>query len=654
MNELTLTSDAAHLPQAPVLLWQGRETRANVLSLEDELDNRILRIRSEHMEWAYQTGQTGGAGSLQAALECGDTPSMWWTSLIYERHPKLSPNLYTIYKLRCLEILLQEMRIQKLTVIGADRRIGKAISGICRNYGLHLNLKPGAALADRPDSGPGEKIYWLLPAPLRALARFACWHWQIRRKLPSVSSFPVLPKDNGKAAATIATYFPNIDLHAAGEGKFRSRYWGKLHDLLNSEAESERPHGPHFARWLLIRFPSPDLNFDECLRLRDEFQKKGRDGLSFNFLEEFLTPGAICAALKRWLRLNLASIRHARTFANRCHFANSALDFWPWMAGQWFESLAGWRSLERCLFNHAFRNYYAHAGVQRWTLFPLENCPWERMLTEAARTIPANGPVFGAQHSTVRPTDFRYFDSPETFSSSECAAFQPDKIGGNGDAACRQWRENNMPEERLVQLEALRYLYLDESRKETETDRKRKETGGLAPPQPGEPLEPANGKRLLILTSFFKDETDFQLRLLKRALDAGLLDDWNLVLKPHPYLVPDNWIASLPEEQRNRIFLSHAPLALELTPGTSVWASNSTTASLEAAIRHLPLMVMSASNDFDLCPIQDVPGLLRTATLRDVKRGLENLRPVQPGPDYLDLDPELPAWRKLLGLRQNG
>ena len=74
-----------------------------------------------------------------------------------------------------------------------------------------------------------------------------------------------------------------------------------------------------------------------------------------------------------------------------------------------------------------------------WTLsFPLENCPWERMLTVAMREAgaaatpcsePAAGPVIGAQHSTVRPTDFRYFDDPRTF-TPPCDAFQPDAVRG--------------------------------------------------------------------------------------------------------------------------------------------------------------------------------------------------------------------------------
>lgn len=649
MNELTLARDSSIAPDsAGLILWQGRECGPDSISLENELEKRLLDIRAEHMEWAFRTGELpAGNSNLQKELECGAPPSMWWTSLIYERHPKLSPYLYVLYKLRCLELLLEEKRPQKLTVIGANRQFRKAIAALCKSLRIAVSFRKGDSLAPAASAGLAETLYWFLPAPVRAAARFIHWHWKIRRKLAKPVKFPAFPSQGSLPPATIATYFPNIDLHAAANGRFRSRYWENLHDLLNAQAKKERPDGPHFVRWLLIRFPSPDLDFEECLRLRDRFQQDGKDGLSFNYLEEFLTAPTIIQALSRWIRLCISNRRARNIFSANCHFAGSALDFSHWMKAQWTESICGWRSLERCLFNAAFDNYCKRAGIQRWTLFPLENCPWERMLTIAARRISDNGPVYGAQHSTVRPTDFRYFDAPQTFSQSECAAFQPDKIAANGNASASQWHQNGMPPDRLVITEALRYLYLAHTLPDNAPE-------NPLPPEPGEPLENNAGKRLLILTSFFRDETETQLSLLQDCLNANLFSGWNLTLKPHPFLFPQKWLDSLPKPQRDRIFVSHAPLSGELKAGTNVWASNSTTASLEAAIRGLPVMVMASRNDFDLCPIQEIPGLIRTATLEDVKNGLMNLQPLALPPDYLDLNPDLDAWRKLLGFKDNG
>ena len=148
-----------------------------------------------------------------------------------------------------------------------------------------------------------------------------------------------------------------------------------------------------------------------------------------------------------------------------CRFEGSRLNFWAYMAGDWAETFRGWRCLERCLQQRGIDNYVKAAGPQRWFTFPLENCPWERMLTHAAHTPPgAGGPVYGAQHSTIRPTDFRYFDDPVTFTDSACAPFQPDRICANGQGALRQWQAAGVPQERLELVEALKERDVEKAR----------------------------------------------------------------------------------------------------------------------------------------------------------------------------------------------
>lgn len=252
----------------------------------------------------------------------------------------------------------------------------------------------------------------------------------------------------------------------------------------------------------------------------------------------------------------------------------------------------------------------------------------------AAHTTPgAGGPVYGAQHSTIRPTDFRYFDDPVTFTDSACAPFQPDRICANGQGALRQWQAAGVPQERLELVEALRYMYLVDARK------------SAVPPQEGQ-----THHRLLVVTGFFADETADHVRLLARAVHAGLLDGWEIVVKPHPYLSVEADLRHELGAQAGRLRFADGPIATHLVPGTVVWSSASTTVVLEAALKKLPVMVMLPSDGFDLCPLQDVPGLLRTGSLDDVKRALAQAAPPALPDDYLELQPELPRWRALLEL----
>lgn len=647
MNELVLLAAGQSPPEIAkgdlAVFWDGQDVPQNCVSLPRVLSDRILEIRREHMTWAYETGllKTGDQ-TFAEKFECGQKPSMWWTSLIYERHPKLSPQLYPLYKLRCLEELMVDRQMTSLSVFGANRALRKLLASLCRARGWQFKSLPGSPLELGGEKGLLAKLYGATPAPLRALIRFVHWQWKVRRLLPySGGKLPPYPFENGLKPAAIATYFPNIDLSAAGRGEFLSRYWESLHKALNRQAHWERPHGPHFVHWLFIRFPSPDLTLKQCIELRDLFQKKGRDGLSFNYLEEFLTSTDICSAFCRWFKLVFKSFAYRRTFARACVFNGSKLNFWPLMKKQWAESMAGWRAFERSLQNLAFRRFTKITGQTRWTLFPLENCPWERMLTEASHD--QGNKAYGAQHSIIRPTDFRYFDDSGTFITPQCAAFQPDVIGANGDAGLTQWLQNGMPPKRAAKLEALRYLYLANQPLQ-------ENAGQNLPPAPGEPVLESGQKRLLVLTSFFRDETDASLSLLGKCLDAGLLSGWKIAIKPHPYLPVEEWLQNRPQSQQAIIRIASGPIALELKSGIIAWAANSTTAALEAALRKMDLMVMLPVNDFDLCPIQGTPGLARVGNSGEVRDFLERPVAAQLAPGYLDLNSELAAWRKLLGL----
>ena len=657
-----------------VALWDAWETQAGAVSIPARLHGELLSIRAEHMAWAYDMGRlplhggaAGGHGGreLQDCLRCGAEPSMWWCSLLYERHPKMTPNLYTIYKLRCLERLMEAEGCSALRLEGGDADLRATLAEFCAATGCAFSAVASPDRHGRERPSLARRLYAACPAPLRALARYAHWWWKVRRFLPFAgAAHAEAPAQGGDALppATIVTYFPNIDMQAAGRGRYRSRYWEGLHDALNACARREYPRGGHFVRWLFIRFPSPQLSFAQCLKLRDLFRKTGKDGLSFHYLEEFLTHGDLWAAFGRWLRLIVASRRSERQAAAACHFAGSRVNFWRYAREDWAESFRGWRCLERCLQGRAFERYAAWCGPQRWTLFPLENCPWERMLTTAMRrrgaarfpaqasggpgpAAAAAGPVIGAQHSSIRPTDFRYFDDPRTFSAPDCALFQPEAIEGNGRSACRQWLAAGMPPERLGKVEALRYLYLAEPEPPRPAD-----AAPALPPEDGEPVDARPGRRLLLLTSFFRDETEAHLRLFARCYRAGLLAGWNLTVKPHPYLPVGELLQALLGAEAEKVRISDAPLALALAPGVTVWTSNSTTAALEAALKGLPLMVMVPEDDFDLCPLQDVPGLARTATPADVERhlGAPSVPPLPEG--YLDLDAGLARWRALLGL----
>ena len=596
------------------IVWDAWDVAGDDISLCREMNQRLVLLRSEHQTWAYETGLfKTGEGSVAEVFRQGSSLSAWWTSILYERHPKISPALYELYLLRTAELLLLEGGCTSLEVHGLDPVASSMLENLCKARGW--GFAKGSTLPPKPVSKL-RQVYEATPAPLRALARLFVWLLQVKRHLKRTRLEPCSAK-----SGTIATYFPNIDVKRAEEGVFRSRYWESLHTLLDSQKDVP-------VRWLLVRFPSPQGSLKQCVAWAKSFAKNGRDGISFNYLEEFLGVDDMIRAFLRYTRIMRASLALEKDLRPRFAFKDSKLNFWPLIGSDYVESFRGWRSLERCLQQQGIENFVAEAGPQAWYTFPMENCPWERMLTHAVHTQ-KTGPVYGAQHSTIRPTDFRYFDDKRTWEDPETNIFQPDKIAGNGESACSQWRENCVPEDRLTKIEALRYLYLADQ------------------------LASAKSftRHILVVTSFFEDETRAHIELLAQCIREGVVAAQDVTIKPHPYLpvegLLETYLGSAPKPE-----VTNTPLPEMLASQPIVWASNSTTAVLEAALMGLPVLVMRPSGDFDLCPLQDIAELVRTSDVESVRKALEDPRPLDVADDYLCLDKGLSRWRALLGLRQ--
>lgn len=644
MAQANIVAGESNSNLAGALVWDRQAVLAGQRSIPAFCEAHLSSLRAELLALAYDLGRVMVQGKeVQEHLQAGDSLSMWWCSLLFEKHPKVTPDLYPALKLRALELMLEEGDPQwdAVCLHGGDALLAGALRDFCQTTGRAFRHVPEAA-AHNAQVGlrqRARRMYYALPGPCKAALRFFAWLWQCRKLVGAR-----LQTRPAEACGTIATYFPNVDMEAAKAGRFRSRYWEDLHAALQPVA------GPEAAgmdtgnsapcadvNWLFIRFPSPQASLAECIALRDRFRSTRRDGRSFHYLEEFIDLKDMAGAVWRYLRLVLAGKKLESAARSHCYLGASRMNVWAYLGHYWEDSFGGWRCLERCLQQRALRKYVRWAGPQRWTIFPMENCPWERMLTEAVHGA-EHGPVYGTQHSTVRPTDFRYFDDARTFATADCLRFQPDRIFGNGRGACAEMAAAGTPQERLGMVEALRYLYL--------SGRVDMQPQDMAP-------SPVPCTRLLVVTSFFADEVDAHMRVLAQWLREhkahSAAAHWEVVVKPHPYLAVEPYL------REYFMGLDMPPVLQEpigglLTPGTAVWASNSTTVALEAALMGLPVLVQRPENDVDLCPLQGVEGVARIVDALDVSAALAAPRKAQLPPDYLALNPALPLWRELLGL----
>ncbi len=621
---LLLDGDAPSLPLGmDIAHWTRMSVAEGHVSVPALVETHFTRLRREYITWAHDMGLSPvgkGGDTLRDHLAVGDTFSHWWMTPLAEKHPKICRHLYEVVKLRALELHIEEHDYRRLEVRTDDAALVACLRDFCRLTGRVFAHRPAGKGRTLDLSIRG--IYERLPAPVKAVARLGAWLLREKRHLPAFKgTLPAHPRPG-----TIATYFPNVDVKAAREGRLRSRYWESLHDALGE--------GTHGVTWLFIFEPTPHFTLGEAIALRDTLRRNGRDGIAFHFIEEFLPAAAIARAVADYCRIALRGLGVEGLVASRCRLPGSNMPFWPYMSRNWADATRGWLGLQRHLMRVAFRRMAAQQPTpQEWAIFPMENHPWEKALAHAMHER-GLGPVFGTQHSTVRPTDLRYYEDPRAFTEPDAAATLPDRICCNGSGALRAMRDAGMPEDRLATIEALRYLYLAGQTRLT--------------PHEAAPL-PGTTPRLLVMTSFFPDETDNQLDVLADAARKGLLAGYEVVVKPHPNLPVEGRLAARFAEGGIPA-VSNTPVPELLVPGTVVWASNSTTVALEAACKGLPLVVQVAENDFNMCPLLGVPGMTFVKDAEGLAAALAAPRSPDLPDDFLALDKTLPRWRALLGM----
>lgn len=598
-----------------VVHWAEVEVPQGHDSVPLLVENQAQVLRQEYLAWVHDLGEHRLKGrTVKEHLRLGAGASYWWMTLVAAKDPSKAPAIYTVFKLRALERLYLTSGCRGIILRSGDPRLHQVLSDWCARLGHPYRWDRSA--------GPGTLVglkqsLRLLPNPIKGIASLVHQLWTRRRSL-----FGAKPLQGPGPQMAVFTYFPNIDHDQAARGVFRSRYWGKLQDLLEQ--------GPWQVNWVWIYGPGGGCSFPETLGWRDTFNRAAQGRARHYLLEEFLTPGAIFRANFLFLRLfwknlKLKSIRQA------FHFPGSALNFWPILADDWRAALTGSPAIHNCLAWETFRSLVKILPQQEMGLYLWENQLWERALIFAWEKS-GHGKLLGFQHATLRFLDLRFYEDPRSYGLRDDAPPIPQTLVVNGAGALKLMQEVGYPNPKMRVAEAVRYLYLQK----------------LAP---GERLsavnEKANGNSLLVVTGYLPDETAAQLRLLSQAVSrCGLNGYERILVKPHPYCP----VAPILQKEAPdlEVEIVQEPLNLLWPKAKLVFAANSTSASLEAALQNLPILVHVVEDSINFSPLLGQPGVRHVGTVYELCEGLNSPTPAAISPDYFCLEERLARWQSLL------
>jgi len=609
-----------------VLCWQSYIGGGMISSIPRYVENHAERIKQKYLAFIHDLGERQIAGKrVVDHMDLGDGFSLWWMTLLAEKSPLKSPRIYDCLRLIALEEMLTEDLPSDLTLITANKPLAQAMGRLCRGLGISFRCR---FMRESNAGWSLRRFYDKLPYSVRGLLSFrhVVARWPLR-KLRRPEWF------SGDNAVFFCSYFIHLDRAQCAQGRFHSRQWEGLPKSLQESGKS--------LNWIqLFLFSAMVPNLATGLRWLRQFNQDASNQGWHAFLDTYITFGRLLGVVKTWLWLHFISWR-LRTIYSAFYPNGSAVWLWPILRGDWQSSLNGPAAVSSCLWISLFDAALAEMPRQAMGLYLCENQGWEKALLRAWRRH-GHGELLGVQHATVPFWHLYYFDDPRTLNSKlGCALPLPDRLAVNGAAARQAFVAGSYPAERLVEVEALRYLNLSDI--VARVGRDGVTAHRLVPSCTGA----AKGVNVLVLGDMIPNSMHHLLAILAEACKR-LPEVYRFTFKAHPgYSVK---LADYPGLQAEETM---EPLGQILSAYDVAVAANSTSASVDAYLAGLPVIIGLDGDELNLSPLRGCVGVRFVSTCDEL---LDALKTAGYGAEVADsnreqfffLDPALPRWKRLL------
>lgn len=603
------------------VLWSsfGEVGDTSVVSMPKLVEEQADTLRSRYLFWIYELGETRiNDKRLVDQLELRPGFSYWWMTLLVEKSYGKSTRLHDVVKFFALEDLAGESDLRRITLVCSDQTLAATFQNWCRTTGVDFEWKQSRQSGRQISLI--RRLCQSMPYPVQAvfsLVRYLWHRWPLKRIQKELDT-------SAAAETTFVDYLFNLKHSTLTTGRFASNYWTELIGAFE-QAKTR-------VNWLHLYEKNEIVQTTKQARdLIARFNHNGA-GLEYHaILDGAPNFPVVLAVLHDYVRLTWRSLRLGKI---RRHFrpAGSNLDLWPLFKRDWLHSMRGPTTIWNCLCLNLFMRTLRRLPCQKLGVYLQENQGWEMAFIYTWRAA-GHGHLVGVPHATVRYWDFRYFyDLKSYVRTGKNDLPLPDKVALNGPAALSAYRKGGYPKDQMMEVEALRYLYLAD----------------LPPIKPGA-NEPLTGPlHVLVLGDYLPAVTRRQMQLLTDA--APLLSpDTHYVVKPHP-----NCPVKTSDYPSLQLHMTRKTLPELLAECDVAYTSNITSAAVDAYSAGVPVVSVMDGNAFNMSPLRGMSVVVFVTNpieLADALRNVRRLEKVAAKP-YFCLDKGLTRWRTLLRFNQ--
>ena len=590
----------------------------------------VERIKQGVCKWSAEIGEhrIWNKSIKEWFLTPKKEVSTWWFSLLSEKNTYKTNVFLKMAQVQALDRIIKQKTYHTCWIAIGDKQLRKAVRHLGIRHHLVVN---GLCIKPKNDFSRKERLEKYLKENgilgdltygLGILFRLI-----FRAVIAKLTLAPINKRDPGEKQILVVSYFPAVDIPAAEKGTFVNKYSIPIQNKLKKLKIN--------VAWLLMYVPIGGYSYYDGLRLMKRFSGHGE---SLFLLEEFLTFRALSYSTISWIiQILKFIILHVKIGHDKYGFNLIVPEALPVLLPVWRQSFIGKTGVQGIVFFEMYKEVFRVFNASRYAIYYAEMHAWEKALN-AAKTIHAPDMTsVGFQHVAVSQNFFHYFYDPsETVRNNKPTDLPlPDFLAGNGELMYSFLKRSNYPN--LIQLEAIRQLYLNDSMKGAPLHRKR--------------------RILLVAGSTDNAETANMVRLIHSAF-AGT-ETVEIWFKSHPRVPFQAVFNELEINAESREYvICDDDLTAALKQSTAVIVPSSTVA-IEALAFGCEVIVPVFSNSMVMNPLADFDGYYHMVSSTDeleetVNRILSGyrLQTIDVYRSFVNkywlLDPELGRWTNLL------
>ena len=604
--------------QSILIMWNGydKDLSKNSLSILNLIEKNAHDYRKKYLNWVYSLNNIKyGNTKLIDHFKIRPDFSFWSMTLFNEKCNFIkSPEINDSIKLIAFEEWKKDFYIDSIEAYSSNKYLLETLKDWCLKNNIifkgHLHK---ITSFDKKVNLP-KIIFKKLPKVFQSII----WLLLYLKNRWSQRGLGLNHWVNSKAKLTFVSYLVNLNYKKINKGDYESHFWGELPDTLKLNGIN--------SNWLHLWTESDNLKTSKDVvnsinRINDK-----TDGTQIHLtIDSFISIKIIVKVILDWINVIIKSSQIKKAF-----FKNQGKGFNLSIIQKrdWFNSVYGVEAIKNILFYNLLDSAFKNIPTQTACLYLQENQGWEFGLISSWRQNQKTL-LFGVPHFTIRFWDLRYFCDKENFKvksfQSNC---RPDKVLVNGPIAKKKLVDTEYPKDELIDVEALRYNYLNSLQDKNKKKKKKNSKG--------------KSNTILIIGDYDVNVTNKQLYDLEKSLEKTKLK-LNIFLKPHPASNVNDIILN-----KLKIDFIYDKLSNILHYVDFALCGSNSSAAVDVYHYGLPLAIHVNQNTLNLSPLKDIYNEAFYSNHYELKNIMLNnfysLSKKSNKVDFFNLNNNIPRW----------